>query len=263
MAEHPGDIDRSVYRAVRDALRRGERPVLATVARELEISQSAVFRAAKRYGYRGWSDMVTQLGHYLKSQRSRSRAADPEAPDAGVELVAQALAAHRGGRVLVAAVGDAQICRQLLIYRLGELGFAAMPFTSAIAQASEHMLRERSRGSRVQGAQGGAPGIDFGGVGLALIVNESGMALLPECRECARRGFDVVAITANADSPVAKAASVGIVIKSNKSPLNAYEPNLFAAGALALMERAFARFLLLEETGADPVAASLDASAEG
>ena len=44
-----------------------------------------------------------------------------------------------------------------------------------------------------------------------------------------------------------RASNLAIAIKSNKSALSAYEPNYFAAGSLALVERALERFIYLME----------------
>ncbi len=219
MPSSPTPTDREVYAAVRDALSAGERPTVSQVAENLGVSRSAVWRAAKRYGYAGWADMLDQLGRYLDGGSAASSAARRSD---GISLMVDALTRHRDDPVLVHGVGDAEICRQLLIYRLGELGFTAMPYSPAIARACA------DRGAR----------------GLALVFNESGVALWQDCVDCGRQGIEVLAVTASDSSPVARAANVSIAIRSNKSSPAAYEPNYFAAGCLALVERALVRIAL-------------------
>ena len=86
-----------------------------------------------------------------------------------------------------------------------------------------------------------------GNAGLALIFNESGLACWQDALECVQCGFETVAVTADANTPVARASNLAIAIKSNKSALSAYEPNYFAAGSLALVERALERFIYMME----------------
>ena len=121
--------------------------------------------------------------------------------------------------MFVVSYGDAEICEQHALMRLTALGYLALPFSPGAAHA-----RNVS-----------------GDPGLALVFNESGIAMWDCCRPCAQEGFEVAAITANADSPVARSANVSITIKDRKSPLTAYEPNHFADGAIAFMSRAIAR----------------------
>ena len=227
--KNPLDIeatDRAVYQAVRNHLRAGEKPTIGLIAEELGISSSAVYRAAKRYGYASWSDMVGQLGQYLKNNR---RVVEHTGDDAnGIDLLAQAFMRHRGGRVLLQGTGDADICRRLLVYRLCALEFTAMPYTPHIARACLAQSED-------------------GNAGLALIFNESGLACWQDALECVQCGFETVAVTADANTPVARASNLAIAIKSNKSALSAYEPNYFAAGSLALVERALERFIYLME----------------
>ena len=227
--KNPLDIeatDRAVYQAVRNHLRAGEKPTIGLIAEELGISSSAVYRAAKRYGYASWSDMVGQLGQYLKNNR---RVVEHTGDDAnGIDLLAQAFMRHRGGRVLLQGTGDADICRRLLVYRLGALEFTAMPYTPQIARACLEQSED-------------------GNAGLALIFHESGLACWQDALECVQCGFETVAVTADANTPVARASNLAIAIKSNKSALSAYEPNYFAAGSLALVERALERFIYLME----------------
>ena len=220
------DTANRVYRLVRDHLKAGERPTISVVAQELGISTSTAHRAAKRYGYAGWSDMVGRLEQYYRRHRVKDQ---PDETPNGIDLLAEALVRHRGGRVLVQGTGDVEICQKLLIYHLGALEFASMPFTSQIA-----------RGCQEQAGSGDS--------GLALFFNESGLVLWQAVLECNRCGFETVAITASTHTPVARAANLAIAVKSNKSMRGSYEPNLFAAGSLALMERAIARYIVLLET---------------
>lgn len=218
--------DRAVYQAVRDHLRAGERPTIGLIAEELGLSTSAVYRAAKRFGYASWSDMVGQLRQYLKNTRRMVDTSEDNIN--GIDLLAQALMRHRGGCVLLQGVGDAEICRRLLVYRLGALEFNVMPYTPQIARAR---LEQSGDGNS----------------GLALIFNESGLACWQDALECVQCGFETVAITADAATPVARAANLAIAIKSTKSTPSAYEANYFAAGSLALVERAIERFFYLME----------------
>ena len=220
------DTARLVYQAVRSHLKAGDRPTITDISHEIGISTSTAHRAAKAYGYLGWSDMVNRLRHYYR-RAEQIEHQDDQDPN-GIDLLAEALVRHRGGRVLVLGIGDVEICQKLLIYRLGELGFAVMPYAYEIARACQRQAGSESSG-------------------LALFCNESGLVCWQAALECNQCGFETVAITASSRTPVARAANLAIAIKSTKSEREAYQPNLFAAGSLALVEHAIARYHLLCE----------------
>lgn len=209
--------DTRVYVYVRDLAKRGERATIDEVSHNLGISRSSVARVSKHFGYRGWTDFVTQLVQYHQVDDRAGAVND------SVDVVADALERSRSGLVLIDAVGDAEICVQYLILRLSELGFTAASYSRGMLDVPT-------------AAQGG----------LLLVFNESGMTLLPSCLNAAAYGFEVVAITASHDTPVSKVADVNMVIKNRKSTPATYEPNYFTAGALALLERAMARWVAEE-----------------
>lgn len=204
--------DARVYAHVRDMAKEGRRATIDGVSRSLGIARSSVARVAQHFGYRGWTDFVTQLVQYHQPDDRAGAVSDT------VDVVAEALERGRSGLVLIDAVGDAEICVLYLILRLAELGFATAPYSRGMLDAPT-------------AAQGG----------VLLVFNESGMTLLPSCLNAAAYGFEVVAITASHDTPVSKVADVNVVIKNRKSTAAAYEPNYFTAGALVLLERAMAR----------------------
>ena len=209
--------DTRVYVYVRDLAKRGERATIDEVSHSLGISRSSVARVSKHFGYRGWTDFVTQLVQYHQVDDRVGAVND------SVDVMADALERSRSGLVLIDAVGDAEICVQYLILRLSELGFTAASYSRGMLDVPT-------------AAQGG----------LLLVFNESGMTLLPSCLNAAAYGFEVVAITASHDTPVSKVADINMVIKNRKSTPATYEPNYCTAGALALLERAMARWVAEE-----------------
>jgi DNA-binding MurR/RpiR family transcriptional regulator len=207
------DLDATVYAIVRDAAMRGEHLSVSDVQDRTGLARSTVYRVAKRYGYKGWLDFTSSLERYF------SKTNQEDAVTQGATAIADAILRNRERPILVDAVGDAEMCAAYLQYRLAEQGFVAFFYTRAIAQA---WAQE-------------------GDSGLAIVINESGMSLLPTCLDAGEFGFETVAITASHDTPVSKVCEVNVVIKNNKSLLDAYEPNLFTAGTLALIERVLYR----------------------
>ncbi len=207
------DNERLVYAAVRRFAQRGERPTIAAISEETGVPRSSVAHVAETMGYRGWVDFTTQLVRYFASFQQEDTLGD------SVKLVASVLEACSERPVLVDAIGDAEIFAQVGVLRLCEAGFNAMPYGPGVVEA---------RASRSQ-------------AGALIVVNESGMSLLPTCLKAAGAGFDIIAITASHDTPVSKLAKVNVVIKNNKSTPDAYEPNYFTAGVFAFMERVFDR----------------------
>lgn len=209
--------DKLVYTYVKSRATMGERATIDEVARATGVARSSVARVAKRFGYAGWTDFTTQLVRYHRPVYHDS------AVDDSATTVARALARHRDQPILVDAVGDAEICVDYLLLRLGEMGLRVMLHGRGVVDA---LAASECRG-------------------LLLLLNESGMALLPSCLHAVEHGFDVVAITASHDTPISKLADINVVIKNNKSTAQEYEPNYFTAGALAYLEHVMAAYARL------------------
>lgn len=209
------DTDRRIYAYVRDRAKRGERATVSETARETGVPRSSVARVASHFGYDGWTDFTSQLVRYHRSEEPQGSIAR------SVSMANTMLRRHARSFILVDAVGDAEICVDYMLLRLGELGFLAMPYgqgvVDSICSSGEH--------------------------GLLLVLNESGMTLLPACLYAVEHGFEVVAITASHDTPISKVAHLNVVIKNNKSSIDDYRPNYFTAGALSFLERVMASYL--------------------
>lgn len=205
--------ERRVYERTRAHARRGHHATIDEISRETGVARSSVARTAKSLGYHGWQDFVTQLVEYHCPEKQTGSVSRTVGEIAGL------LEGNRGRLILIDAVGDAEICVNYMLLRLGELGFNAALYSVGILEGT---------------------GAETGGV--LLVLNESGMTLLPSCLNALAYGFKVVAITASHDTPVSKVADVNVVIKNHKSTLEDYAANLFPAGALALLERVMAKF---------------------
>lgn len=224
------DNEKMVYAAVRRFAKQGERPTIAAIARETGIPRSSVARVADTLGYHGWVDFTTQLARYFSSFQQEDTLSD------SVQLVASVLMANRGRPILLDAIGDAEIFTQIGLLRMCEAGFRAMPYGPGVVEAFAGRVEHMPDDSLEAGDSSNAAGV-------LIVVNESGMSLLPTCLKAASAGFDIIAITASHDTPVSKLAKVNVVIKNNKSTPDAYEPNYFTAGVLAFMERVFSGFM--------------------
>lgn len=216
------DQEKRVYALVRSAAQRGKRMTIGAVAEELGMARSSVAHVAVKLGYKGWVDLTTQLVTYFKSFEHEDVVSE------SVEVVASILRTNRELPVLVDAIGDAEVLIDYALFRLAEAGFIAMPYGSGVVDA----------------VAASAGNVECNGetmpIGTLIVVNESGMSLLPSCVKATSFGMDVVAITASHDTPVSKVAKVNVVIKNNKSTPEAYEPNYFTAGALVFFEHVLA-----------------------
>lgn len=209
------DNDRRVYAYVRERARTGERATISEAAQATGIPRSSVARVAAHFGYDGWTDFTSQLVRYHWASEPRGTLAQ------SVSMVNTMLRRHADDFVLVDAVGDAEICIDYMLLRLGELGFRAMPYGNGVVNTIA-----------ATGEQG-----------MLLVLNESGMALLPSCLHAVDNGFEVIAITASHDTPVSKVANLNVVIKNNKSSVADYRPNYFTAGALSFLEHVMASYM--------------------
>lgn len=200
----------AVYKVVREAAMKHRRVTVSEVAERTGIARSTVANVAKALGYEGWSDFVTKLVHYFAGDRAESGALGE-----CVSVTTSILRRNKGRLVLVDAVGDAAICVDYLLARFSECGYWAVPFYPGIVQ--------HDRGEH--------------DIAALIVLNESGMALLPSCIEALEAGCPVISITASHDTPISKLSSVNVVIKNNKSNTRDYKPNYFTAGALVFLEK--------------------------
>lgn len=247
------EVERRVYAEVRAAARRGERATIAAVAGRTGIPRSSVARVAVTLGYRGWVDMTSQLVRYHASLERHDAVAE------SVDVVAAVLQRARRRTILLDAIGDSEICLDYLLFRLCELGYCAMPYSPGVVEvtaggAERVAAREVAAGAG-QGADAREMAVGAASSGGAqprsvlLVINESGMSMVPACVKAAAAGMEIVAITASHDTPVSKLAQVNVVIKNNKSTPDAYEPNYFTAGVLVFMERVLAACSEAAEAG--------------
>lgn len=212
--------DLITYDFIRDRIKAGKKVTIKLVSENLHISTSAVYRLAKRLGYASWSDFIVRMDHYFREKQPQNESGSAASElQASINLMAASLERHIDRPIIIASLGDADVCRDYLIFRLSELGFSAFPFSPELTEAH---------------ANPDMPG-------LALIINETGVALWSACHLCASLGYEVVSITAHQHSPVAKEANLSFAVKDNKSELLEYQPNYFAAGVIAFCERAIAQ----------------------
>lgn len=207
------DRDRKIYATVREKMARGERPTIDAVAQCLDLPRSSVAKVALKVGYRGWTDMVSRLGRYSAVVGSEGALKE------SVSFLVDEFEKNRNGRVVVDAIGDSEVALDYSLLRLAELGFNVVPYAPGIIRSLESADKRCS--------------------GMLLVINESGMSLVPSCIGANRIGFDIVSVTGSHDTPVSKLSNVNVVIKSRKSRPEAYEPNYFTAGVFALLERVF------------------------
>lgn len=212
--------DLVVYDFIRNRVKSGKKVTIQNVAERLNVSRSTVYRLAIKLGYKNWSDFIDQMTRYfLPDEKDEPRTSSQL--ERSLDIMAAALERHLNRIILIESCGDAEVCEAYLMTRLTELGAVALPYSAETARTHANLQEP----------------------GMALIINETGVMLWECCRICAQEGYEVVAITAHDDSPVAKTANWSIAIKDNKSTIAAYEANYFAAGTIAFMERAIAKMI--------------------
>lgn len=199
--------DQLLYRIVRKEIKNNGSPTVQHIAEEAGVSRSTVYRFAHHLGYKSWQECIRNIAAFCTAPRDKA--------EIDYEALASAIKELHGGVVLVDAIGDAEVCREHLIERLGGLGIITLSYDRTTCEQLAHR---------------GIPG-------LAYVINESGFVLAGTCRTCKKCGYDVVAITADSNSLVARSADLCIIIGNKKSSIQDYEPNYFAAGALIVLER--------------------------
>lgn len=220
-----------VYKLVREAAMRQERPTVDDVAAATGIPRSSVAYVAKSMGYKGWADFTGKMLRYFAQESTETELSK------SVDLLVEQLLRAQSKLVLVAAVGDAEICIDYILHHMSESGIWAVPYSEGVL---EHDAGRHN-------------------IAALIVINESGMALLPACLEAYAARCQVISITASHDTPVSKVSSLNVIIKNNKSDIRNYKPNYFTAGVLVFLEKVIAEL----EKRAHLVPASLEGNIHG
>lgn len=94
--------------------------------------------------------------------------------------------------------------------------------------------------------------------GILFVVNETGIVLADDARIARELGYAVIALTGNPASPVAHLATIPVIIRSNKSKPESYEPDFFCARAMTFTAYLEAGLSYLFETSITDSVALLD-----
>lgn len=203
------DREQRIFAKVRDVAAEDERLSIAKMAQRTGTSAAALVRISKKLGYQGWSDMYAHLRHRHASASQVELAAREN-----VGMLCDAIERHAGGVILVTGIGDGEYPARFLTDRLNALGLFALEFKAETAEAHARLGRD----------------------GVAIIFNESGIALYNRVAIARAAGFESVAVTGRDASPLALAADVSVHVRCNKTQIRAYEPDFFCARALVLVE---------------------------
>lgn len=205
---------------------------IGEVATQAGCSPASITLLARRLGYAGWPEL----------RRSIIRHAAPPAmsatltQDGLLSQIRELLLDHADEAIFVHGAGDGTFAACYLEAALLSHGFACLPYT-------RQTLLAQARRSK--------PGILF-------VVNETGIVLADDARIARELGYAVIALTGNPASPVAHLATIPVIIRSNKSKPESYEPDFFCARAMTFTAYLEAGLPYLFETSITDSVALLD-----
>lgn len=219
------------WRTAADLARKNPLVTIGEVAKDAGCSPASITLLARRVGFSGWPE----LRRYLVQQSKPP--ATPDSPGGSIVLpeVQNLLLDNKDKSIFVYGAGDGAFAADYLVSALLSHGFYCLSYTrqALIAQAR----RDHA--------------------GMLFLVNESGIALADDACIAHDFGYCICAITGNPSSPVARLATITVILRSNKSKPQSYEPDFFCARAMTFTSYLEARLpYLFENSIADHIALS-------
>lgn len=213
---------RTILETIRNSVGRSPQTTITEAAREAECAPSTITTLARRLGYSGWPEMRDRFA--AASQQGKGIAPTVQRPQ--VDQVAEILLSNQDKAIFVDAMGDGAIAGSYL-----ESALAVHGFNSLIYEKQALLAQARQ-----------------GRAGVLFIINESGVVLANDARIARDLGFTVVALTGIDRSPVARLADVLVLLKSNKSKPQDYNPDFYCARAIVFSELLQARLPYLYDS---------------
>lgn len=229
MRAHLTEKQERAWRAAKELAEQDHEATIVNVAQRSGCSPASITLLARRLGYTGWPALRHDIIRH---------AAPPDMPDSLSEnkilpAARSLLLAHADDAIFILGAEDGTFAACYLESALASHGFTCIPYTriSLLTQA------QRSK------------------AGILIVVNESGIVLADDVRIASNLGYAVIALTGNPASPVAHLETIPVIIRSNKSKPEGYEPDFFCARAMTFAAYLEARLpYLFEPSIADNVA---------
>lgn len=214
------EVEKRIYQVLLQSVKQKEKETVAQLAKRANVAPSSIVKLAKKMGYPGWNEMYYTLCSQATDSISLSfdnfAFLTDEDANEYIETLCQLLDDFRTSRMLVVSIGDSESAGTYLLKKLWHRGFIAMPLHRG--QLEQH-----------------EPGLLFA-------INESGIVLLSQCVEAKQNDITLVSITSNHKSPLASNSHITVEIKNQKSQLERYNPNFFAARVIIFIELLFAKY---------------------
>lgn len=179
---------------------------IGEVAKDAGCSPASITLLARRVGFAGWPELRRYLAHQSEP---------PAAPDS------------LGGSMVLPEVQKLLLDnkdKSIFVYGAGDGAFAANYLVSALLSHGFYCLAYTRQALIAQARRSSA--------GMLFLVNESGIALADDACIARDFGYCICSITGNPSSPVARLATIPVILRSNKSKPQSYEPDFFCARAM-------------------------------
>ena len=218
------DLENAILLRLHYYINRREKVKIETLAADCYVSKAAIVKLAKKLGYSGYSEMR----YSLMERQAKKFSVDCSTmmlPSSNphlagyVDHLSRLFYENRENKIFLNSVGVCDAAMEYFYHRLLMFGFDVVTSYHFSTFHTAH------------------PGLFF-------FMSFSGcrpemLEKLPLASEC---GFTTIALTANGHSPVAQEADVSIEIEGIRTPVADYQPNLFTANIIVLLELVMTRY---------------------
>ena len=215
----------TIMKRMKHYIERKEKVSISTIAKESFVSTAYVVKFTKKLGYSGFSEMYYALLAQENSQVTINfqtfddLTSDPIMDQ--IEMLCDMLKKHEHHQIVVTSLGFCDYAATYFIQKLWTFGFHAIQTYHVESYVNES----------------NSPGIIF-----AFSSSGSLGGLIGRCKYAKQNGYELVSISSNHRSPLAKLANMSIEIKCAKGKRDAYEADFFTAKIIVLIELMLSKY---------------------
>lgn len=215
--------EEAIYNCILQTIKSEQKVSVASIAKKVGVVPSSVMKLTKKLGYSGYNEMFYTLSEQNNDALSLRLDEFDYLTETNTEnyinSLCEILYYYKSSNILIYSLGFCEYAAKYFRQCLWQRDFKAIsPTDYLMYDISEHPT------------------------GIMFMFNESGVIPIQVCKEAKAADYNIISITGNNHSPLAMESHMSIEIKSKKSEVSLYEPNLFTAKVLIFIELLFSRY---------------------
>lgn len=212
------ELEKTILNRINYYINQDKRVNIETIASDCFVSKGAVIKLSKKLGFSGYSEMYyVTLASRKKSSLVNFSGSMNEFKNNQfkmyIDMITEVLWHYRDSKIYIDSLGTCDAARDYYLQKLLVFGFNA---STCYHYEAFH--------------------VDKPGVYIFISFSGSNSIIIDKVKVAIENGFNVIALTSNPNSPLAKLANYTIIVDGIKTEKENYEPNLFTANLIILFE---------------------------